>query len=118
MNKREVVVYLSGKYRGQTVINVVKARQYAVELWKAGFTVICPHLNTAHFERFCDLQDNDFIEGDIVLLQRCDAIFMIPGWEESIGAKMEYEVAKSQFLPIFYSVKDIQEYYDKIAEKK
>ena len=48
------IVYLAGPYRGQThydiELNIREAEYVAIKLWQAGYAVICPHKNTAHFD--------------------------------------------------------------------
>ena len=37
---------------------------------------------------------------DLKVLEKCDAIFMMPGWRRSVGARMEYEKAKELEITI------------------
>lgn len=41
-----------------------------------------------------------FMEIDLKLLTMCDAVYMIPGWEESEGAKTEKQLAEALGLVI------------------
>jgi hypothetical protein len=99
------VLYVSGKYRddrGPWYVkkNIEAAADVAIQLWQIGYCVICPHQNTAFFEG--PIQDPRIIAGDCELVRRSDGIVMVPGWEESQGAKIEmYEAHKGQ-KPIFY----------------
>lgn len=40
------------------------------------------------------------MEVDLALLRHCEAIYMLSGWEDSEGAKIEYAFAKMYFLKI------------------
>lgn len=99
---RNKVVYVSGKYSGDIEHNIQVARRYAIKLWEIGFTVFCPHLNTQHFEKDCDISYEDYIAGDLEIVRRCDAIFMLPGWIGSKGAIQERLEASRQGIPIFH----------------
>jgi hypothetical protein len=98
------VVFISGKYRDKDWyridLNIQKAKIAAIDLWKRGFVVICPHLNTAHFDGLCD--DNVWLTGDLEILKRCDVIYMLKNWEDSEGAKAELELAIKLGLEIIY----------------
>lgn len=83
--------------------NIAVARRCAVQLWEQGHAVICPHLNTAHMERDCRLDHGAWLAGDFKMIARCDAIVMLPGWEESKGARMEEGYAKSLDIPRYYA---------------
>ena len=37
---------------------------------------------------------DDYMRADMALLEMCDTIIMLPGWEESPGARREYKTAK------------------------
>ena len=87
--------------------NIRAAELTAIDLWRIGFAVICPHKNTALLDG--TLGDDDshiWLEGDLVMLERCDCIVMIPGWERSEGAKAEKEFAKERDIPVFYWPRD------------
>lgn len=106
-NRKEItmLVYVSGKYSGEDATeieeNIQTARRVAIELWELGHAVICPHLNTAHFEEDCQLLYDDYIEGDLDILTRCDVIVMLPGWEESRGANVEKGCADRLGIPVY-----------------
>lgn len=43
-----------------------------------------------------------FIRGDLVAELRCDAIYLLTGWERSVGARLEFDVAALSGLEIYY----------------
>lgn len=99
------LVYISGPYTvGNIDQNIVKARAMAIKLWEAGFAVICPHLNTANFEQDCDAIYSDFLEGDLRMIEGCDAMLMLKGWDSSPGARQEREHAQSLGIMTFYEI--------------
>lgn len=102
------IIYVAGPYNGKTFSaiddNIRKAEYAALQLWKKGWAVICPHLNTAHFERYQDenFTDDVFYGGTMEMLERCDAIFMLDAWTNSTGSKHEHGYAMRAAMPIFY----------------
>uniref|UniRef100_A0A6M3JHD9 DUF4406 domain-containing protein n=1 Tax=viral metagenome TaxID=1070528 RepID=A0A6M3JHD9_9ZZZZ len=98
------IIYVAGKYRAKTEWaleeNIRHAEREAVKLWQHGWAVICPHKNTAHFGGVCT--DATWLDGDLEILKRCDAIYMLAGWDLSSGARAERELAKSSGIEIFY----------------
>ncbi len=98
------LVYLSGPYTGDVHWNILKARLMAIKMWEAGFAVICPHLNTAHFEQDCSVSYEDYLEGDLRIIEGCDAMLMLEGWEDSKGSVKEEEHAGEKGIPVFISI--------------
>jgi len=96
-----MLIYVAGPYRGEVDRNIQQAREIAIKLWEVGHVVICPHLNTAHFENDCKVSDEAYLSGDLNILCRCDAIVMTPYWEKSVGAKGEYDYAVAHGIPIY-----------------
>ena len=98
------VIYVAGAYRAENDfarhLNCRKAELAALKLWTNGWAVICPQKNTEHFDG--TLVDGRFLEGDIEILKRCDAIYMLNNFESSDGAKKELQVAKDIGLEIIY----------------
>lgn len=111
MNKRDIVVYISGKYSGDTEANIQAARKKAIELWELGYTALTPHLNTMNFDGDCECSYQDYIEGDLVLLDRCDIIYMLEGWEESGGARIEKDYARKEGIYIVFNNKELNDYW-------
>ena len=103
-----MIVYVAGPYRGKTEAdvarNIKQAREIGVALWDMGITAIVPHLNTAYMEHDCSVDDVDrvFLDGDLEILARCDAIVLTPDWSASEGATGERLFAASRHIPIYY----------------
>jgi hypothetical protein len=88
------VVFISGPYRGNVEHNIIEARKAAAKLWASGYVVICPHLNTANFDYlYPEIPDSVWLEGDLEILRRCDAIYMLKGYISSQGAQAELKLA-------------------------
>jgi len=118
------VAYVSGPYRSHNlrvvIDNIRAAESIAIELWRMGFAVICPHMNTMLFDGTLDMKYTDdgeashwdggadiqFIRGDIAIIERLtphfDCIVMIPGWKNSAGAGLELEAARKRDLLVYY----------------
>ena len=101
------LAYTAGPYRAKTLHGVMEniraAELTAIDLWRIGFAVICPHKNTALLDGTLGEDDSHiWIEGDLVMLERCDCIVMIPGWERSEGARAEKEFAEDAKIPVFH----------------
>lgn len=88
----------------------MRARSWAIAVWRSGAVALCPHLNTYHFELDAGLPGETYYEGDLVLLGKCDAMFVIPGSETSKGVKLEREFCESQNIPVFDSPFELKEW--------
>ena len=102
MKVRPYLAYVAGPYRAATVDgireNIEAARRVAQRLWQAGFPTICPHMNTAFMDGAAP--DEVWLQGDLVILERCDAIVLTPGWDRSKGAVAEREYALERGLVV------------------
>lgn len=96
------VAYVAGKYRGAThrevVENIREAERVAVALWKLGYAVLCPHMNTAFFSGICDEQV--FLDGTMAMLRRCDLVVVTDNWLNSTGARAEVAEALRLEMPV------------------
>lgn len=100
-----MLIYVAGpysEYAGFTVEqNIKDAKEISARLWERGHAVICPHMNTAFFEKEANVTYDQYMAGDFAMVRRCDAMVMTPRWENSRGARMEYEYAKSLGIPVY-----------------
>src|SRR3990167_4257601 len=80
----KTLIYVAGPYSAPTKegieANIRKAEAVAQSLWKRGVAVICPHLNTAHFE-IEGVTWEDYLDGDEEMILCCDGVLMLEGWE-------------------------------------
>ena len=74
-------------------------KQTEERLTAKGHTVINPCKNEGFTYR-------EYINMGLCELMHCDAIYMLSGWESSVGAKLEYEYAKAVELRIIYQRAD------------
>ena len=97
-------IYIAGKYRAKTKYqieqNIITAWQWSLRLvleckaWPQ-----CPHLCGQHMEGAAD--DEFFLEATLEQMRRCDAVFLMPGWELSEGARGEKAEAEKLGIPVF-----------------
>jgi len=107
---KKKVVYIAGPFRAanqwEQEANIRRAEAMALEVWRLGAVALCPHLNTRYFSGA--LPDEVWLDGDLELLRRCDAILMVHGWENSAGAMAEKAFARENNIPILNGTFDGQ----------
>ncbi len=97
-----MLVYICGPYRAATIEkrqeNIDRARAAMLKLIAAEHSVICTHTMTAHCDNL--LPDEAFLKHGLALLEKCDAVYVLKGSRNSVGAMMELGLAKSLGLEI------------------
>lgn len=112
---RDDIIYISGAYtaptREERVKNIQMARETATKVWEAGYTAICPHLNTANFEDDCQCTYQDYLDGDLEIIRRLDpkkdGLLMLSNWHHSNGSIIERDEATKLGLRIYYGIEDL-----------
>lgn len=103
------VIYIAGPYRGPHAWaieeNIREAERLSLEVWRMGLVALCPHTNTRHFQGA--LPDDVWLHGDLLLLDRCDALLTTIRWHESSGARTEVEYARAKGMPVFHTLVDL-----------
>lgn len=90
-NTKKVRIYLAGPMRGYTDLNfpAFDSAKKKWELW--GYEVISP----ADLDRKEGCTDNrGYVKRDVAAILTCDSIYLLKGWEDSIGASAEYFLAR------------------------
>ena len=96
-------VYISGAITGRPA-NEYKEQFGAAEqkIWDEGNETI----NPARLDHICpdSFSHDDYMDICIPLLKKCDAIYMLEGWEASSGAREEYKYAIAHDLMLLGKV--------------
>ena len=105
------LAYIAGPFRAANAWeieeNIRRAERVALDAWRAGFAVICPHTNTRFFQGAAP--DRVWLDGDMEILIRCDLVILVEGWDSSMGALKEVEVARHRGIPVYQSVSEAHE---------
>jgi hypothetical protein len=81
--------YIAGPMSGYPDLNSPLFRKVAAELRAAGIDV----RNPAEHDHGTNEGWQFYMRHGIRLLLDCDAILLLPGWEDSQGARLEYDIA-------------------------
>ena len=99
------LIYIAGPFRAsnswEVERNIRRAEALALKVWLAGAACICPHTNTRFFQGAGP--DGVWLEGDLKIVRRCDAILTTSDWMRSIGARSEVVLAQELELPVFHA---------------
>ena len=109
-------IYIASPYSiGSEGYNVRVSLDAANELINEGYAPYAPLLH--HFQHMIHPQGhNTWMELDIEWLSVCDALLRLPG--ESSGAEQEVEFARSNSIPVFYTINQLTEYYDDLDNQE
>jgi len=91
-------IYLSGPMSGYHDMNREAFKNATLDLRQQGHEVTNP------VETDCAVDSgrwSDFLKKDIALLTTCDTVVVLPGWEDSKGARLEVFTAFDLGLAIY-----------------
>ena len=97
-----MIIYISGPMTGLPEFNFPAFNAAAAQLRSLGYEVI----NPAEFGEGEGKTWADYMRKDIKALMDCTHVAVLPGWENSKGARLEVYLAGQLGMP----VKDVGEY--------
>lgn len=111
-----IKVYIASPYTlGSEGENTRISLKAANELINEGFAPYAPLL--LHFQHMIFPQEYEtWMSLDLEWLSVCDCLLRLPGL--SYGAEQEVEFARNNEIPVFYTINQIKEYYDSLADEE
>jgi hypothetical protein len=89
-------VYIAGPMSGIDSLNFAAFNEAAARLRGQGFEVVNPaEINPDHAMPWAECMRRDIAE-----LVKCDAIYLLPGWQKSKGATLEHHIAERLELTV------------------
>lgn len=96
MSKR---IYISGAITGATDY-MERFAEAEKSLKEAGYEVVNPAKVNAQMPKSTSYED--YMKMSLCMLETCDYIYMLRGWQNSKGANMEFKQANKLGMHIFY----------------
>lgn len=88
--------------------NVRKAEQVAKVIADNGGVPVSRH---SLFKRFSGTITGSFwINAAVEVMKKCDAVVLLPGWNDSPGASYENTVARENGLQVFTTMAEVREF--------
>jgi hypothetical protein len=119
---RPFIVYLSGPMHGSKQqpddreMAADVAELYSAWLWNHGYAVFSPQLNTTHMFYFGATGGENsapYLAFDMAFIsEMANAVFALPGWEHSDGARLEVELAELKGIPIWTTLQQVLDWED------
>ena len=102
-------VYVAGAYSADNVIDVLKnigrGQYYSAKIFMMGFAPFSPWLDKefviANWDK--DFTVDMFYDYSMAWLECSDIVFVVPGWEKSLGTQKEIERAVELGIPVIYN---------------
>jgi Domain of unknown function (DUF4406)/Domain of unknown function (DUF5664) len=90
-NPKTRMIYVAGPMRGIKDLNFPAFDKARIKLKEEGYDVISP----ADLDRQHGLTNNKgYAKRDVAEILKCDAIYLLKGWEDSVGASAEFFLAR------------------------
>ena len=109
--RRDIFVYISGPMTAKdghtTMDNVADGAAIYWDLLLKGIPAFCPHLSGAFPAAWTLMSHERWIAYDYAVIDRCTHVLMMPRWETSAGARLEYAYAMSAGKVVVFSTDEL-----------
>ena len=109
-------VYVAGAMSANNILgvleNISKGIKYGAEFLKRGYAPFVPHLDISFkLQQGEDYQVplQSYYDYTMEWLTVSDCVFVVPGWENSIGTINEMKKAQELGIPVYYDVEKLYE---------
>lgn len=108
------IIYIAGPMRGKPNRNHAAFHAAAALLRSHGYSVISPaEMDDVYGDMpdgeagVWEPEDRHAIRRDIKAVLESDAVYVLPGWERSVGAKLEVRIALAAGIPLMWETEPV-----------
>jgi len=113
-------IYVAGAIESNSIItsleNLRRGQRSSFLIMQMGFIPFCPFIDFLFFFQVRP-ENNEKITKEMIQeysmewLKVCDAVYLVPGWEESEGTQKEIRVADELGIPVIENMKTLKDYW-------
>lgn len=103
-NNKNKLIYMAGALNSDACEYIKNLHRMIVwdrKVRKMGFSTFCPGLDFLSGLVAGDWNYGDYFNNNQTILERCDALFLVPGWEHSKGVSQEIGFAQLKGIHVF-----------------
>ena len=100
-----MIIYIAGKVSGIEMEARVLFKTAEIKLLLQGHDVI----NPMELEHDHDKTWQSYMRECISAMMKADALYLLPNWRESKGARIEVQLAHNLGIKIFFNLKEIKQ---------
>lgn len=114
IEKENKLYYLAHPYASDPLLNTFTITRIAAILVSKGYNIYSPITHTHHIDvqlKYMDktITNEQWVDYDMIILSKCDAIIMAGDWRDSKGCMREVELMEISNKPLFYYNSAIQD---------
>jgi len=99
-------IYVSGKITGIEEMAATMFKAYSEKIKAMGYEVVNPmELPHDHGKTW-----PEYMREDIAALMNCHAVYFLPSWSDSEGAKLEFELAERLNYDLIFNIEDLKKW--------
>jgi hypothetical protein len=115
------IVYVAGKYRDPDPTTVEERVKIASEhggiiMKELNAMPIIPHPMYHDLQPIIKDMQDEFISMCCAIVARCDALYILPGSETSLGTSLEIAAAERNGIPVCKTKEELKEVLDEMYE--
>lgn len=95
-----MTIYIAGPMTGYPEFNYPKFKAVAAELRAGGLDVRSPADDEPPNAYTTDQPYGFYLRRSLRILLDCDEIVLLPGWQDSLGARIEHDIAQALGMTI------------------
>lgn len=113
-NRKKKLIYVAGALNADActyIQNLHRMIKYDNKIRAIGFSTFCPGYDILGGLLAGNWEYENYFKNNQAILERCDGMFLVPGWNSSKGTAKEIDGANKLEIPIFVNAENMVCYF-------